>query len=68
MHTKLIEDKFLNLKTIQNARELLIDAIYDLGGDEIIHTEDHKELAKADAIQLIRNLISIAEYYRNECV
>ena len=60
--------KKTNVITTQTARELLIDAIYDLGGDEIIHTEDHKELAKADAIQLIRNLISIAEYYRNECV
>ena len=60
--------KKTNVINTQTARELLIDAIYDLGGDEIIHTEDHKELAKADAIQLIRNLISIAEYYRNECV
>jgi hypothetical protein len=59
--------KKTNVKTTQTARELLIDAIYDLSGDEIIHDEDHKELAKADAIQLIRNLISIAEYYKNEC-
>jgi hypothetical protein len=56
-----------NVKTTQTARELLIDAIYDLGGDEIVHDEYHKELAKAEELQLIRNLISIAEYYKNEC-
>lgn len=55
-----------NLKTTQTARELLIDAIYDMASDEIIHDEDHRELAKADEIKLIKNLISIAEYYKNE--
>jgi hypothetical protein len=54
------------MKTTQSVRELLIDAIVDLGGDEIESVSDALKLAKMDARELVEQLISIAEYYKNE--
>jgi hypothetical protein len=50
----------------KTTRELLIDAIVDLGGDEIESVSDALKLAKMDARELVEQLISIAEYYKNE--
>ena len=51
-------------------RELLIDAILDLSGDEYETIEDVIELAKENEQQLVERLVGIACFYRdqlNEC-
>jgi len=51
-------------------RELLIDAILDLSGDEYETVNDVIELAKENEQQLVERLIGIACFYRdqlNEC-
>jgi hypothetical protein len=50
----------------KTTRELLIDAIVDLGGDEIESVSDALNIAKMDARELVEQLISIAKYYKNE--
>jgi hypothetical protein len=51
-------------------RELLIDAIIDLSGDEYETVNDVIELAKENEKQLVERLVGIACFYRdqlNEC-
>jgi hypothetical protein len=51
-------------------RELLIDAILDLSGDEYETVNDVIELAKENEKQLVERLIGVACFYRdqlNEC-
>jgi len=51
-------------------RELLIDAILNLSGDEYETVNDVIELAKENEQQLVERLVSIACFYRdqlNEC-
>lgn len=54
------------IKIPETARELLIDAIIELAGDEFETIPDLISLAKANEIQLINQLISIANYYKEE--
>ena len=45
-------------------REKLIDAIFDMAGDEIETVQDAKKYASMTDAQLVDELINIAEYYR----
>jgi hypothetical protein len=47
-------------------RELLIDAIIDLSGDEYETFQDVIELAKMSENELVERLIGIACFYRNQ--
>jgi len=47
-------------------RELLIDAILDLSGDEYESRQDVIELAKESEAQLVDRIISIACFYRDQ--
>jgi hypothetical protein len=47
-------------------RELLIDAIFDLSSDELESLDDVLKLAKESEDQLIRRIIHIANYYRDQ--
>ena len=47
-------------------RELLIDAILDLSGDEYETVNDVIELAKDSENQLVERLIGIACFYRDQ--
>jgi glucokinase len=47
-------------------RELLIDAILDLSGDEYESKEDIIELAKESEAQLIDRIIAVACFYRDQ--
>lgn len=49
-----------------NTREKLVDAIITLAGDEYQDRHSLILLAKMDEEELIDNLISIAEYYKDE--
>ena len=49
----------------ETARELLIDALLDLASDEFVSQNDISELAKKSEIELIKELINVAEYYRD---
>lgn len=46
-------------------REVLINAIIDFASDEFESSDDYIKLAKKSEIQLIEELISICEYFRN---
>ena len=46
-------------------REKLINAIFDMAGDEIEDVQDAKRYALMTEDQLVDELINIAEYYRN---
>ena len=51
-------------------RELLIDAILNLSGDEYETVNDVIELAKENELQLVERIIAVACFYRdqlNEC-
>ena len=50
----------------KTSRELLIDSIIELAGDELESTQSLIKLAKATENDLIVRLISIAGYYKNE--
>jgi two-component SAPR family response regulator len=52
---------------MKETRNLLVDAILDLSGDEFETKEDVKRLAKEDIDELVMRLINIAEWYRSEC-
>lgn len=45
-------------------RMKLIDAIFDMAGDEIESVQDAKKFASMTDEQLVDELINIAEYYR----
>lgn len=47
-------------------RELLIDSILDLSGDEYETVNDVIELAKENEQQLVERLIAIACFYRDQ--
>ena len=47
-------------------RELLIDAILDLSGDEYESRQDVIELAKESEAKLVDRIISIACFYRDQ--
>lgn len=47
-------------------RELLIDTIIHLSGDEYENVNDLIELAKESEIQLVERLIGIACFYRDQ--
>jgi hypothetical protein len=47
-------------------RELLIDAIFNLSGDEYESVQDVIELAKESEQQLVERLVSIACFYRDQ--
>lgn len=47
-------------------RELLIDTIMNLSGDEYESVQDVLELARESEAQLVERLISIACFYRDQ--
>lgn len=47
-------------------RELLIDAIFNLSGDEYESVNDVIELAKESEQQLVERLVGIACFYRDQ--
>jgi hypothetical protein len=47
-------------------RQKLIDAIFDMAGDEIETVQDAKKFAAMSDEQLVDEIINIAEYYRNQ--
>lgn len=47
-------------------RKLLIDAIFNLSGDEFETVDDVIELAKESEDQLVERLIGIACFYRDQ--
>jgi len=47
-------------------RELLIDAIFNLSGDEYESVQDVIELAKESEDQLVDRIIAIACFYRDQ--
>ena len=49
-------------------REKLIDAIFDMAGDEIETVQDAKKYASMTDEQLVDELINIAEYYRTTSI
>ena len=49
----------------ETARELIIDALLDLASDEFVNPNDVIELSKKSDIELIKELINVAEYYRD---
>lgn len=49
-------------------REKLIDAIFDMAGDEIETVQDAKKYASMTDAQLVDELINIAEYYRKTSI
>lgn len=49
-------------------REKLIDAIFDMAGDEIETVRDAKKYASMTDEQLVDELINIAEYYRTTSI
>lgn len=48
----------------QTIRQKLIDAIFDMAGDEIETIQDAKKFAMMSDEQLVDEIINIAEYYR----
>jgi hypothetical protein len=48
----------------QTMRTKLIDAIFDMAGDEIETVQDAKKFASMTDEKLVDELINIAEYYR----
>jgi len=50
----------------ETMRQKLIDAIFDMAGDEIETVQDAKKFAAMSDEQLVDELINIAEYYRNQ--
>ena len=49
----------------KTTRELLIDAIIDFAGDEFESSLDYIALAKKSEHELIKEIINIAEYFRD---
>jgi hypothetical protein len=47
-------------------RKKLIEAIFNLSGDEIETVQDAKDLALLNEEELVDRLIAIAEFYREE--
>jgi hypothetical protein len=53
------------IKVELTTREVLINAIIDFASDEFESSDDYIKLAKKSEIQLIKELISICEYFRD---
>jgi len=47
-------------------RQKLIDAIFDMAGDEIETVQDAKKFAAMSDEQLVDEVINLANYYRNQ--
>ena len=47
-------------------REILIDEIIELAGDEYESNDDYIELAKKSVDDLVLQIINIAHYYKND--
>jgi hypothetical protein len=52
----------------ETMRQKLIDAIFDMAGDEIETVQDAKKFAMMSDEQLVDELINIAEYYRRTSI
>ena len=50
----------------ETMRQKLIDAIFDMAGDEIETVQDAKKFAKMSDEQLVDEVINLANYYRNQ--
>lgn len=50
----------------ETTRTKLIEAIIDLAGDELEHTDDYIKLAKESDDELLDRLIHIAQYFHDE--
>ncbi len=50
----------------ETMRQKLIDAIFDMAGDEIETVQDAKKFAAMSDEQLVDEIIYLAEYYRNQ--
>lgn len=50
----------------ETMRQKLIDAIFDMAGDEIETVQDAKKFAAMSDEQLVDEIINLAEYYRNQ--
>ncbi|MFY7936914.1 MAG: hypothetical protein ACOVOQ_06035 [Flavobacterium sp.] len=48
---------------MENLRELLSDAIFDLSGDELT-LDDYKTMISETEYHLVKRLISIAQWYK----
>jgi hypothetical protein len=48
----------------ETMREKLIEAIFDMAGDEIETVQDAKKFAMMSDEQLVDEIIHLAEYYR----
>lgn len=50
----------------ETMRQKLIDAIFDMAGDEIETVQDAKKFAAMSDEQLVDEVINLANYYRNQ--
>ena len=50
----------------QNIREILIDNIIDMAGDEFESSADYIKLAKKSNKDLILEMINLAQYFREQ--
>jgi hypothetical protein len=50
----------------ETMRQKLIDAIFDMAGDEIETVQDAKRFAAMSDEQLVDEVINLANYYRNQ--
>ena len=53
------------MKQKETTRELLINALIDLASDEFVDSQDLIALAKKSEYELIKELINVAEYFRD---
>ena len=49
----------------ETTREILIDALLDLASDEFTEADEIIKIAKKSELELIKELINVAEYYRD---
>lgn len=50
----------------QNIREILIDNIIDMAGDEFESSADYVKLAKKSNKELVLEIINLAQYFRTQ--
>jgi hypothetical protein len=50
----------------ETMRQKLIEAIFDMAGDEIETVQDAKKFAAMSDEQLVDEVINLANYYRNQ--
>jgi hypothetical protein len=56
----------INFMEEQNIREILIDNIIDMAGDEFESSADFIKLAKKSNRELVLEIINIAQYFRTQ--